>query len=63
MPCVARKTNKTHHLLLDPSVLVIIHVSVAFVTHQHPRKKFCTLFASRAWATCANICLDFCTKP
>ena len=30
MPCVARKTSKTHHLPLDPCVLVIIHVFVAF---------------------------------
>ena len=30
MPCAARKTNKTHHLPLDPCVLIIIHVSVAF---------------------------------
>ena len=29
MPCVARKTNKTHHLPLGPCVL-LIHVSVAF---------------------------------
>ena len=30
MPCVARRTNKTHHLPLNPCVLVIIHVHVAF---------------------------------
>ena len=30
MPCVARRTNKTHHLPLNPCVLVIIHVYVAF---------------------------------
>ena len=26
MLCIAEKINKTHHLLLDPCVLVIIHV-------------------------------------
>ena len=63
MPCVAHRTDKTHHSPLNPCVLVIIHVDVAFradlaaislstSTTQHPGKKFRTLFASRAWATC-----------
>ena len=30
MPCVAHRTNKTHHSPLNLFVLVIIHVYVAF---------------------------------
>ena len=31
MPCIIQQIDKTHHLPLDPCVIVIVHVYVAFV--------------------------------